>query len=170
MSKLDYIQGSVRLGVFYQQQSRRRRYCFSWRMPRRIWTVVSLLTQVAESIFNGLGIFWFSKGKKWYNCCISAYLLKKPQNSIVLRRESREADFSVYSSKLYAAATLTRKPTSLICCQGQTQVLLRLYKTSAASLCHVISLSSTQTHLCITCLKTLQYPQKILKHRILDFL
>lgn len=79
MSKLDYIQGSVRLGVFYQQQSRRRRYCFSWRMPGRIWTVVSLLTQVAESIFNGLGIFWFSKGKKWYNCCISACLLKNPK-------------------------------------------------------------------------------------------
>lgn len=129
-------------------------------MPGRIWTVVSLLTQVAESIFNRFGIFWFSRGKKMVELLHFWLFIKSVQNSILLSREPRDADFSVYSSKLYAAATLTQKPTSLICWQGETQVLLRLYKTFAVSLCHGISLSSTQTHLCIACPKTPKIPPK----------
>lgn len=116
-------------------------------MPGSIWTVVSLLTQAAESIFNGFGILWFSRGKNKIAELLHFYLFfKKVQNSNLLSREFREADFSLYSSKLYAAATLPEKSPSLICCQGQTQELLRLFPTAAASLCHGISLSSTQTH------------------------
>ena len=84
------------------------------------------LTQVAESIFNVLGSILVEQEKMvglLHFCLFTKMYNISPSWAY---RELNEAGFYVFSSKLCSAAMLPQKPASLICCQGQTQVLLRL--------------------------------------------
>lgn len=135
-------------------------------MPGRLWAVVSLLTWVAESVFNVLGSILVKQEKivKLWHFCLFIKMYKI-QSSWACS-ESSEASFYVYSSKLCSAATLPQKPTSLFCCQGQIQVLLRLYKNICC-----LTLPCEQPAICTdtfthTLPKTVQHTEEILKHNI----
>lgn len=122
ISELDYVQDTIRLWVLYQQQSRKRRYYFSWWMPGRLWAIVSLLTQLSESIFYVLGRILVEQQKiiKLLHFCL---FIKKC-----------EAHFYVNISKLCSVSMLPQKHISLVCCPGQTQVLRRLCKNICLTL------------------------------------
>lgn len=93
-----------------------------------MWAVVSLLTQVAESIVNVFGSILVKREAmvSLLNFCLFIKLYEIPPSRAF--RDSSERVFYIYSLRLCAAAMLPQKPAPSICCQGQTQVLLRLYK------------------------------------------